>query len=72
LRAVINWVLRLPPERKPPIAGAEDAWKIAADLQGSFFWNATAPVRMVWGVVRFAGRLISPQRRGDAEEENGK
>jgi glycosyltransferase involved in cell wall biosynthesis len=56
LRSIVNRLLGAPPEVKPPVYGVEDAWLLARDLQETWSWQATAPLRWGQAVLRLLRR----------------
>jgi glycosyltransferase involved in cell wall biosynthesis len=50
-RSVVNRVMRLPPEKRPSVRSADEAWRIAREVQESLSWNIAAPLRWVESLV---------------------
>jgi hypothetical protein len=69
IRRVAHTVLGLPAQRKPQPNGLADAWRVACELQESWSWNATAPLRFGHVIFRSLGRAM---RRLSAPPNGGK
>jgi len=52
VRSALNRLLGAPPEIKPEVYSVEDAWTLARNLQETWCWQVTAPLRWAQSLVR--------------------